>query len=57
MAPLLLGLQSMGDIGLSGNLPSHETIDALGSLVAIAIERSITGERLARSKAAQETSV
>lgn len=54
MAPLLLGLQSMGAIGISGNLPSRETIDALGSLVAIAIERSITAERLARSEAEQE---
>lgn len=54
MAPLLLGLQSIGAIGISGNLPSRETIDALGSLVAIAIERSITGERLARSEAEQE---
>lgn len=54
MAPLLLGLQSIGAIGISGNLPSRETIDALGSLVAIAIERSITAERLARSEAEQE---
>lgn len=54
MAPLLLGLQSMGAIGIAGNLPSRETIDALGSLVAIAIERSITAERLARTEAEQE---
>ncbi len=53
-APLLLGLQSIGAIGITGNLPSRETIDALGSLIAIAIERSITAERLARTEATQE---
>lgn len=53
-APLLLGIHSIGAIGIAGNLPSRETIDALGSLIAIAIERSITAERLARTEAAQE---
>lgn len=54
LAPLLLGLQPIGSMGIVGNLPSRETIDALGSLIAIAIERSITAERLARTEAAQE---
>lgn len=54
VTPLLLGLQSIGAIGISGNLPSRETMDALGGLVAIAIERSITAERLARTEAEQE---
>jgi two-component system sensor histidine kinase KdpD len=53
-APLLLGVQSMGSIGITGNLPSRETIDALGGLVAIAVERSLTAERLARTEATQE---
>jgi len=53
-APLLLGLHSIGAIGITGNLPSRETIDALGSLIAIAIERSVTAERLARTEVAQE---
>jgi two-component system sensor histidine kinase KdpD len=54
IAPLLLGLQAIGAIGIAGNLPSRETIDALGSLIAIAIERSLTAERLARTEAEQE---
>jgi len=54
VAPLLLGLHSIGAMGIVGNLPSRETIDALGSLIAIAIERSITAERLARTEASQE---
>ena len=53
-APLLLGLQSIGAFGIAGNLPSRETIDALGGLIAIAIERSITAENLARTEASQE---
>jgi two-component system, OmpR family, sensor histidine kinase KdpD len=54
-APLLLGLQPVGAIGIAGNLPTRETIDALGSLITIAIERSITAERLARTEASQES--
>lgn len=54
IAPLLLGMRSMGAIGIAGNLPSRETMDALGSLIALAVERSITAERLARTEAAQE---
>lgn len=55
IAPLLLGLRSIGAIGIAGNLPSRETLDALGSLIALAVERSITAERLARTEAAQES--
>lgn len=54
-APLLLGLRSIGAIGIAGNIPSRETIDALGSLLALAVERSHTAERLARTEAAQES--
>jgi two-component system, OmpR family, sensor histidine kinase KdpD len=54
-APLLLGVRSIGAIGIAGNVPSRETIDALGSLIALAMERSITAERLARTEAAQES--
>jgi two-component system sensor histidine kinase KdpD len=55
IAPLLLGLRAVGAIGIVGNLPSRETIDALGSLIALAVERSITAERLARTEASQES--
>jgi two-component system sensor histidine kinase KdpD len=55
IAPLMLGLRSVGAIGIAGNLPSRETIDALGSLIALAIERSTTAERLARTEAARES--
>jgi two-component system, OmpR family, sensor histidine kinase KdpD len=55
LAPLMFGLRSVGAIGITGNLPSRETIDALGSLIALAIERSTTAERLARTEAARES--
>src|SRR6185437_1961416 len=54
-APLLLGVRSIGAIGIAGNIPSRETIDALGSLIALAMERSNAAERLARTEAAQES--
>lgn len=54
VAPLFLGLRSIGAIGIAGNPPSRETIDALGSLIAIAVERSMTAERLTRTEAARE---
>lgn len=55
IAPLMLGVRSIGAIGLTGNLPSRETIDALGSLIAIAVERIHALERLARTEAAKES--
>lgn len=55
IAPLLLGLRAVGAIGIIGNLPSRETIDALGSMIALAVERSTTAERLARTEASQES--
>jgi two-component system, OmpR family, sensor histidine kinase KdpD len=55
IAPLMLGVRPIGAIGIAGNLPSRETIDALGSLIAIAIERIHALERLARTEAAKES--
>lgn len=55
LAPLLLGLRSIGTLGIQGNLPSRETIDALSSLIAIAIERGITADQLSHTEAARES--
>lgn len=55
ITPLMLGLHSMGAIGIVGNPPSRATLDALGSLIAIAIERSSTAEQLTRTEAAQQS--
>lgn len=55
IAPLSLGIRSVGAIGLFGNLPARETMEALGGMVALAIERSMTTERLAHTEAARES--
>jgi two-component system sensor histidine kinase KdpD len=45
----------VGSIGLSGCEPSRETLEAIGSLAAIAIERAGTVEKLTKAEAARES--
>ena len=53
--PLRMGVRSVGALGLSGCDVSRESLEAVGSLVAISIERANTVERLTRSEAARES--
>ena len=53
--PLRMGVRSVGSIGLAGCDLSRETLEAIGSLTAIAIERASTVERLTKSEAARES--
>jgi two-component system, OmpR family, sensor histidine kinase KdpD len=53
--PLRMGVRSVGAIGLSNCDLSRESLEAIGSLVAIAIEREATVEKLTRSEAARES--
>lgn len=53
--PLRMGVRSVGALGLAGSDLSRETLEAIGSLVAIAIERGNTVEKLTRSEAARES--
>ena len=53
--PLRMGVRSMGAIGLAGCDLSRETLEAIGSLAAIAIERAHTVEKLTRAEAARES--
>lgn len=53
--PLRMGVRSVGAVGLAGSDLSRETLEALGSLIAIAIERGNTVEKLTRSEAARES--
>ena len=53
--PLRMGVKSVGALGLAGSDLSRESLEAIGSLVAIAIERSNTVEKLTRSEAARES--
>ncbi len=51
--PLKMGVRTVGAIGVAGNL-SRQTLAAIGSLIAIAIERANAVETLARSEGARE---
>lgn len=53
--PLRLGVKSAGALGLSGATPSRETLEALGTLIAIAIERTGAVENLSRAEATRES--
>lgn len=53
--PLRMGVRSVGSIGLAGCELSRETLEAIGSLTAIAIERASTVEKLAKAEAARES--
>ena len=53
--PLRMGVRSVGSIGLAGCDLSRETLEAIGSLTAIAIERANTAEKLTKAEAARES--
>ncbi|PYX45904.1 MAG: sensor histidine kinase [Acidobacteria bacterium] len=53
--PLRMGVRSVGALGLGGCDLSRESLEAIGSLVAISIERANTMEKLSRSEAARES--
>jgi two-component system sensor histidine kinase KdpD len=53
--PLHMGVRSVGSLGLRGSIPSRETLEALGSLIATAIERAATMEKLNKAEGARES--
>ena len=53
--PVRMGVRSVGALGLAGCDLSRESLEAIGSLVAIAIERANTVDKLSRSEAARES--
>lgn len=53
--PLSIGVRTMGSIGLVGCDLSLETLEAIGSLAAIAIERASAVEKLTKAEAARES--
>ncbi len=53
--PLRMGVRSVGALGLAGCDLSRESLEAIGSLAAISIERANTVEKLTRSEAARES--
>jgi two-component system sensor histidine kinase KdpD len=53
--PLRMGVRVVGSMGISGVMLSRQTLEALGSLIAIAIERARAIEKLGRAEAARES--
>ena len=53
--PLRIGIRSVGALGVAATEISRETLDAIGSLVAIAIERAGAVEKLAHAEANRES--
>lgn len=55
VVPLRVGLRSVGSVGIAKADMSRETLDAVASLIAIAIERAGAVEKLARTEANRES--
>jgi len=53
--PLRMGLRVVGSMGISGAMLSRETLEAMGSLIAISIERAGAIETLSKAEAARES--
>ena len=54
LIPVRLGVRPIGSLGISGAVLSRQTLEALGTLVAIAIERARAVEQLGQTEAARE---
>jgi two-component system, OmpR family, sensor histidine kinase KdpD len=53
-APVHMGTRAIGSIGISGRLLSRQTLEALGTLIAVAFERARAVEELGKTEAARE---
>ena len=52
--PVRLGVRIVGSLGISGRILSRQSLEALGTLIAIAIERAGAIEQLGKTEAARE---
>ena len=50
-APIRLGLRPLGSVGISGSPLSRQTLEAMGTLMGIAIERARAVEQLSKTEA------
>jgi len=55
IVPLRIGVRPVGSIGMEGASLSRETLEAVGSLIAISIERAAAVETLSRTEATRES--
>jgi two-component system sensor histidine kinase KdpD len=54
LIPVRLGVRTIGSLGVSGPVLSRQTLEALGNLVAIAMERARAVEQLGQTEATRE---
>lgn len=52
--PIRLGMRSIGSLGISGPILSRQTLEAIGTLIAIAMERARAVEQLGQAEATRE---
>jgi two-component system sensor histidine kinase KdpD len=52
--PIRLGVKPIGSLGISGSRLSRQTLDAIGSIVAIAIERARAIEQIGETEAERQ---
>jgi two-component system sensor histidine kinase KdpD len=52
--PVRLGVRVIGSLGISGTVLSRQTLEALGTLIAIAMERAKAVEQLGKTEATRE---
>ena len=55
VVPVRMGIRTVGALGLTGEVPPRATLDAMGSLIATAIERARAVENLTHTEASQES--
>jgi two-component system sensor histidine kinase KdpD len=55
LVPLMMGVRPIGAMAIVGNCPSRQSLEALGNLVAIAVERAGAVEQLGKTEAARES--
>jgi len=52
--PVRMGVRPIGSLGISGSPPSRQTLEAIGTLIAVAMERARAVEQLGQTEAARE---
>jgi len=52
--PVRMGVRPIGSVGISGPILSRQTLEALGTLIAVAMERARTIEQLSQTEASRE---
>ncbi|HEY2461950.1 MAG TPA: DUF4118 domain-containing protein [Candidatus Acidoferrum sp.] len=54
LVPVRMGTRPIGSLGISGRLLSRQTLEAVGSMIAIAFERARAVEELGKTEATRE---